>query len=391
MADRNQQQQRIIRCNGSTVAAESGDLVIGDRNIITGKGFSVQGNENRIREYYTYEPVNEVHHTLTFAQLLANPVTHLTVQGNGNHITSNQVSVTGHENEIHGRNARVTGDRNGIVGSSPEVRGHNNHVIGRNANVTGNSNKVEESNPSVQGDSNRVVGRNANVTGNHNTVEGSNPDVRGHHNHVTGRNARVTGDRNTVDGSNATAQGDNNTVSGRYSSAMGRNNTVDGFPAEEADQRRRESREQRLQHLQAAQRNNQLGFAEAMELSTLVAQQRQDQTMQLFRQQLGQLNVQQAPAQLRQPLRPRQASPAPPQQQPVIQLSLRGEDEALTDENDTECLICRENKAVVLSICCAKLTSCIACARTLYEGKTVGQVRCMNCREEVQHVMRILH
>jgi hypothetical protein len=82
---------------------------------------------------------------------------------------------------------------------------------------------------------------------------------------------------------------------------------------------------------------------------------------------------------------PQQAAAAP---QP-IKLALRGEDEEYTDENGEICRCCYVNTAVVASICCGKLTACLQCTRTLYEGKTVGQGKCMNCQGMVEHVLRI--
>ena len=106
--------------------------------------------------------------------------------------------------------------------------------------------------------------------------------------------------------------------------------------------------------------------------------------------------------QLQQQLNPimpaRQAAPSLPSQRKnnaVIQMSLRGQDEEVKgseeggDDKSDICFICHGNKAVVASFCCGKLTTCLACTRTMYEGKAVGSVQCLNCRANVQHVARI--
>ena len=44
------------------------------------------------------------------------------------------------------------------------------------------------------------------------------------------------------------------------------------------------------------------------------------------------------------------------------------------------CHCCYAHKAVVASICCGKLTACLACTRKLYQGKKVGDknTKCLN-------------
>ena len=55
----------------------------------------------------------------------------------------------------------------------------------------------------------------------------------------------------------------------------------------------------------------------------------------------------------------------------------------------SRCFICLIRKRVVMSTCCRRVSSCITCARKMYEGKTVGDVQCPNCRGVVREVYTI--
>lgn len=118
---------------------------------------------------------------------------------------------------------------------------------------------------------------------------------------VDGICPHVEGNDNTVSGRDAQVSGSNNTVTGFEASANGgQNNTVNGLPtAIQEEQRRLPHQEQQIQ---------------------------QSQQQQVHRE--------------------------------PIKLSLRGQDEAFTNDNNNlgeECRCCQVNKAVVASVCCGKV------------------------------------
>mmetsp|Transcript_60805 Transcript_60805/g.148943 ORF Transcript_60805/g.148943 Transcript_60805/m.148943 type:complete len:161 (+) Transcript_60805:165-647(+) len=75
-----------------------------------------------------------------------------------------------------------------------------------------------------------------------------------------------------------------------------------------------------------------------------------------------------------------------------IQMNLRGADEEVSDSAYEEvCMLCNSKKAcVVSSFCCGKRTTCVSCSREWYQNKLIGQVKCLNCNENVEHVVRVL-
>ena len=73
----------------------------------------------------------------------------------------------------------------------------------------------------------------------------------------------------------------------------------------------------------------------------------------------------------------------------MIELDLRGTD-SKTDDEERICVVCYKNEPVVMSTCCLKVNTCMACAHVLYDNKVVGEVTCMNCRKNVTRVYRIL-
>jgi hypothetical protein len=213
---------------------------------------------------------------------------------------------------------------------------------------------------------------------------------------VQGNHADTSGDRNRVTGENATVDDG------------GLDNTVNGIPAGEERENRAERRWNRIQELQ----QRQLNIEESFELAILGDQemiQLHRQMIELHRQ-INQLfpNLfqQQAPIQNNQEVQNNQVQHEPQLQRrsvsspfaprSSIKLTLRGNDEELkddennNDENYTEvCYCCHVKKAVVASVCCGKLATCLACTRKLYEGHLVGEKKCMNCQGVVEHLVRI--
>lgn len=275
----------------------------------------------------------------------------------------------------------MTGNSNTVNGSSPKVNGNVNNVRGNYPVVNGDSNTVNGTSPQVNGHGNRVTGNHDTVRGNNNTAHGNSSPANGDHNVISGRYASAIGSSNNVTGEHSRASGV--VVRGENAFAStGRNNTVNGVSAEQEHQRQQQGLEQRIQQLQQNRHE--------LELQSL-----------LFHYQALQLH---GPLQQRQPQQPApvpilpQQQPAPPpplpprpHQQP-IKLALRGDDEPADEDNengDSCCSLGYVNKAVVASVCCSKLISCLGCTRILYEGKMVGQEKCLNCQRHVDHVVRI--
>ena len=258
------------------------------------------------------------------------------------------LTIHGDRNIIRAPCATVYGSGNAINGDSAQVTGYNNTVTSNHATVDGTQNNVNGSRLHVRGNDNHVTGNYATVHGNHNTVDGDNATV-------TGDNNKVSGNSNVVRGENAVAYG-------------GSNNTVNGILSEQEQPQR--------QHLSSGVQ--QLGPSSPDQVHQhLPAPDR---------------ILQEAP----EPFQVSQTLPAPgqvPQQRhlttQLIKLKLRGDDEESTDENGEICHCCRVNKAVVASFCCGKLTACLACTRALYEGKAVGEGKCLSCQGLVEHAVRI--
>jgi hypothetical protein len=312
-----------------------------------------------------------------------------TIFGSNNFINASSATVTGNNNHVASNYATVTGNSNTVNGSSPKVNGNVNNVRGSYPKVNGDSNNVSGSSPRVNGHGNRVTGDYGTVRGNNNTVHGNSSSANGDQNVISGRYASANGSSSNVTGEHSRASGgNNNTVTGENAFAStGGNNTVNGVSAEQERQRHQHGLEQRIQQLQQQPRQ-QDDFPHELEVQSL-----------LFQHQVLQLH---GPLQQRQPQQP---APAPvlPQQQPVpppplpphqqpIKLALRGDDEPADEDNengDSCCSLCYVNKAVVASVCSGKLITCLGCTRILYEGKMVGQEKCLNCQRHVEHVVRI--
>lgn len=78
----------------------------------------------------------------------------------------------------------------------------------------------------------------------------------------------------------------------------------------------------------------------------------------------------------------------------MIKLTLRGEDAEWDEDTDlvgSKCLCCWTNQANVAGTCCGKLMICIACTKTLYEGKLISaDTKCLSCQASIKHCLRIL-
>jgi hypothetical protein len=263
------------------------------------------------------------------------------------------------------------GNDNVIHKTRPTVIGNNNTINSHDATVTGSHNTVNGNRAIVRGDNNHVTGNLTTVCGEYNTIRGRNAAVEGGRNHVTGDCAMVLGNRNTVTGEYASARGSNNTVTGLNATSAtngaGRNNIVNGVPIEQQQQRPTE-----MEHFPAMQ-----GIQDPRPpLSTLQA------TFQPY------LPVPLQQLHLSIPQQQQQQQQLPPKQ--PIKLTLRGHDEECTDnENGDTCLCCLNNKAIVASACCGKLTACLACTREMYEYTMVGETKCLNCQGFVEHMIRI--
>ena len=404
---------QTVHLNDSIIDCSGEVIVHGDRNRITGgTNLTVHGDGNVIGDILDYDGGFEI----LYAQLEqmqeqirnGGELFHAKkciVHGNNNTVHVSDASIQGDFNTVHGASSDVLGNSNIIKdGSYSTVRGNHNIISNANgAEVNGNENNIDGiSYGEVNGDSNTindsdcvtVVGNNNNIT------ESSFASVRGNSNRVSGDNVSCVGDHNTVQGSWCDASGNNNIVSGHNSRARGGiNNTIDGEAADVMMRRRQEEIERRLnEHLQGMQEGR-LQIHDLIDnqnlLMNLQFQHHQEQIEQhrsVLHHQLEQganawdrhaLQVQRAREQIRHALVANTTAA------PKIQMKLRGDDEASTDTNKDVCFVCHDNKAVVASFCCGKLTSCISCSKILYEDKDVGEVSCLNCREVVRNVARI--
>ena len=315
-------------------------------------------------------------------------------------IHGSSLTVRGDRNIVSSALAIVIGSGNSINGSSVKVSGHNNRIFGTFAEVRGNQNAIEGSNNKVSGHHNRVSGYSAEVFGNYNVVEGWSAKATGDNNQVSGGFARVLGNNNTVHGDNASVTGGrNNAVFGSNVSVESRrNNRVNGISVENEEARQLQHRQQRIPYLQGLPY---LSISQRLELTRLQLEQSNYEFSQLVPRQipnrpvLQQVFLQQRPAPTLPHIVPVH------EQRALIKLNLRGHDEecdtnvvggvSCENNNDQEhCRCCLVNKAVVISVCCGKLTICNTCARQLYEGKHISQRnKCLNCQATVKHVVRI--
>jgi hypothetical protein len=287
------------------------------------------------------------------------------------------LTIHGDRNTITAGYSTVYGSGNMISGSSPTVIGDSNTINRSYARVTGSHNVVNGSGVIVRGNSNRVTDNYTTVYGDSNVVHGDWTKVEGGGNRVTGSYASVLGNHNIVDGKNTSVSGSNNTVTGEYASANGgrSNNIVNGLPAEQERERQRQQ-----QHLHQR--------LSSMQQSLLERGQIQDPRHPLSTLQAS-IFQHQVPVQVPHHQQPQQPLPATLHVTQPIKLTLRGHDEEAANENVDTCLCCLSNKAVVASICCGKLTACLACTREMYGGKNVGAEKCLSCQGFVEHMLRI--
>jgi len=389
-----------LRLSNATIEG-SDNTVYGNNNTIVGKNNKIQGNDNHavIQEgndsglldvNQQVAMMNQLHRQGTVAvHVIGNRNTTTII--NGTFLVWGDVIVDGDNNEIHVSYAKVTGHSNTIHGGDAKVVGNQNTIHGTYVEVTGNHNTIHGGDAKVKGHRNQVMGTYSEVTGKRNVVEGNDSRATGNHNTVRGTWVKATGDHNAVEGDHARAYGNNNAVSGHDCEATGgADNTINGVPAEQAAELERARALPRLQELQQqVAQQQQLPATELLELQSLQMREqiRQHQLAssiqlnQIFQQQLHQIALGAPAAAV--------AAPATTTMQRHIQMTLRGQDEAENDENGNVCFICHANKAIVASTCCGKITTCLACSRTMYQNKMVGQVPCINCRADVEHVLRI--
>lgn len=232
------------------------------------------------------------------------------------------------------------------------VRLDNATISGTNLLVYGNGNTISGNYCTIHGDGNWVMGRNATICGNRNNVSAWTSTVYGNQNQVSGMYAHV--------------HGSHNSLTGIYSQAHGLNNQVSNFASSGVS-------------------DYTTGMQSAVGTPT---------TMSVYRFTVGATTpMRHNPASFQAPrvpprrVRPcltAQVKPAPT----MIKLHLRGSDEE-TNVEEQACLICAEHQRVVMSTCCAALSSCVACAKKMYTNKPVGDVKCMLCQAPVTDVYRV--
>ena len=339
------------------------------------------------------------------------------VRLNNASIKGHHLTVYGNNNTIDGSNPNVHGDFNRITGSGAEVHGDNNSLTGTHAVVTGKFSLIEGSNAKVDGNSNTVRGDNAVVTGNFSVIEGSYAKVNGNDNRVTGAYAEVSGSGNNVTGYSATVRGNNNQVNGNpfisnenevsdqqrhEATALHGRDILAGFVAnghafalQQLGQQRRE-----IQARQAARPAEMEARMARYAARTAEMDAALNARMAEINAHMAEMDAQAAAARARfagvaaailVPDRGVTTNNHGETGVAQVTFTLRGEDEEL-DAEDTEnspCLVCRTNKAVVAGICCGKLALCMACTRTMYEGERRGETKCVNCRGDVRHCVRI--
>ena len=259
---------------------------------------------------------------------------------------------------ISGLNLKVYGDGNRISGMSNEVHGQRNVVSGMNARVFGTFNTVSGMSATVHGDQNVVSGMSATVHGNHNVISGMGSNVRGDNNRVSGMSSSVEGINNDITGFNPTT---NSTVHIN----MGSSDQVTGMSSDEFNDIISvfqhplfSSNAQTNQHVFV---NNQTNIPSS------------NHNININRSTQPRTSVRSAAA----------------QSTAMIRCCVTGSD-MRADENDSACCICLERKSVVMSTCCRRLTTCITCAKNMYDGKQVGEIHCPNCRGQVTEVFSVL-
>jgi hypothetical protein len=264
------------------------------------------------------------------------------------------------------------------------VRLDNATISGTNLLIYGNGNKISGNHSTIHGDGNWVLGRNATVCGNRNTVSAWTSTVYGNHNKVDGMYAQVHGTGNCLTGIHSRAHGPNNSVSIFSMSSYGVSNVATALPPTTASD-------------PTSTAVNRFGLPDRFGLP------RQDAATTV--RSSSNINTAAAPAprfsQLPYHRPTRRAARIPAAQSirrrlmahvkppaTMIQLHLRGSDEE-SKVDEEACLICADNQRVVMSTCCAAISSCVTCAKKMYTNQAVGDVKCMLCQAPVKDVYRV--